>query len=507
MDFSDKEINKFDFSVPLVMLFNPKLLPKMSKPSESDFQDTKLLFYYPDEGVHPEEKRNQVGLVEGSYHFWEVFSPQNDKNDDDFACQVIYLQDYIHVLKEVERNFWLLIIIRPFIDISGVKVFDHEYLNNQTFTYNENCFYEENCQRFLSHFYQTFFLFYGSFESFFSVEENCMRKEFYDIMKAYFRSYIALNCHFGHYLNILKYNLAGVNYSPIDKKKFLALQYLINILQSIEGKLEHFALFYSGFYVYSTLEQKDLQIVYDYFYNTYNSCEIDNAKILNRFEKNRKEENPIIFYGLLNKTPNNNLTGFLYGPSGLTEAKLSSGSKAEEIFPMFSPVISIFDSAKKTYSKQNLFAFFDKNLLVLMTCNSESSIEKNKFLEIQKAICSNSEKVSQNLEKQLVKITTQLENYKMVYFNKMNLALKISNKISLANLDYETLKFIDDIKNELEEKDNLFLEIKKSPTFWVYGIKGNSRIVTFLIPSNVSFQKVEEEKEEIMKYFFSNIFL
>ena len=89
----------------------------------------------------------------------------------------------------------------------------------------------------------------------------------------------------------------------------------------------------------------------------------------------------------------------------------------------------------------------------------------------------------------------------------MNLALKLSNKISIPTLDFETLKFIDDIKTELEKNNKLFVCFKKSMNYWIYGLKGNSRIVAFLIPGNVSFQKVEEEKDEIIKFFFSNIFI
>lgn len=503
MDFSDKEISKFEFSIALMMIFNPTLTPKMNKPSESDFQDAKLLFYYPDEGIRQEEKRNQVGLVEGSYHFWDIFETPIENQKENLGFQIIYLRDYIHILKEVEKNFWLFIVIKPVLQANAIKLIENDYLNTQSFNYNENCFNEENCKKFIEHVYQSFFLFYGSFNSYFIAENNEMSSEFIEITKAFYKSYAVINSQNAQNLNLLKYNLTGVNYSPIDKKKFLSLQYLMNILQAIEGKLEHFALFYSGYYVFSTLDQKDLQILYDYFYSTYNSCEIDNAKIFNKFEKLKA---PNIFYGFLNKTNINN-SGFLYGPTNLAESKSVNGSKIEENIQLFSPTFNLFDPLKKKIIKQKAFVFYDKNLLLLMTCDPEATIEKAKLLDIQKAIFTNSEKVSQNLSKQLVKITGQLENYRMIYFNKMNLALKMSNKISFASLDFETLKFIDDIKNELETNHNCFVSMKKSLNFWVYGIKGNSRIVTFLISVNVPFQKVEEEKEEIMKFFFSNIFL
>ena len=507
MDYPDKDLSKFDFSISMILLFNPKLLPKVPKPSESDYQDTKILYYYPEELIKQEEKRNQVGLIEGSYYFWENFSDNSKKDDasQSFGFQIIYLDDYIHILKEVEKDFWLFMVIKPNTTIQSFKITDIDYLNSQSFSYDENSFGEENCKKFLQHFYQNFFIFYGSFSSFFSVEDNAMNQEFNVIMRPFIRNYITLNSHYGQFLNILKFNFTGVNYSPIDKRKFLSLQYLINILQAIENRLEHFALFYSGYFVFSTFDQKDLQLLYDYFYITYNSCEMDQLKIVNKFEKLKSDEKINgIYYGILNK-PNNSPNGFIYGPLSLNDQK-ANGAKNDD-FILFAPKISIFDNSKKTTIKQNLFSFYEKNLLLLMTCNTDAGIEKNRFLDIQTAICTNSEKVSQNLEKQLLKITNQVESYRMIYFNKMNLAVKISNKINFSSLDYETLKFIDDIKTELETKNKMIICFKKSVNYWIYGLKGNSRIVTFLIPGNISFQKVEEEKEEIMKFFFSNIFI
>jgi hypothetical protein len=326
------------------------------------------------------------------------------------------------------------------------------------------------------------------------------------MMRDYVKNYLLLNSNSGQILNILKYDFTGVNYSPIDKKKFLSMQYLINILQSIEKKLEHFALFYSGYLIFSTFDQKDLQLLYDYFYVSNNSCEIDLGKIMNKFEKiNFEERENSTIYGILNK-PIGFPNGYLYGPLNLGDSKNVNGNKNDELV-VFSPIISIFDPNKKMVIKHNLFTFFDKNLLLLMTCDINVSIEKSKFLDLQVAINTNSEKLSQNLEKQLLKIANQNETYRMIYFNSMNLALKLSNKISIPTLDFETLKFIDDIKTELEKNNKLFVCFKKSMNYWIYGLKGNSRIVAFLIPGNVSFQKVEEEKDEIIKFFFSNIFI
>lgn len=48
------------------MIYNPKLIPKERKPTEENIQDAKLIYYYPS-SVQIQEKRNHVGLAEGSF--------------------------------------------------------------------------------------------------------------------------------------------------------------------------------------------------------------------------------------------------------------------------------------------------------------------------------------------------------------------------------------------------------------------------------------------------------
>jgi hypothetical protein len=59
-------MNLYDIKLCSVMIYNPKLEPKVKKPTEEDIQDAKLLYYYPNEALI-EEKRNHVGLAEGSF--------------------------------------------------------------------------------------------------------------------------------------------------------------------------------------------------------------------------------------------------------------------------------------------------------------------------------------------------------------------------------------------------------------------------------------------------------
>jgi len=64
--YPSSSMSGYDLKLQSVMIYNPKLTPLNKKPSETDIQDAKLIYYYPADSAI-EEKRNHVGLAEGSY--------------------------------------------------------------------------------------------------------------------------------------------------------------------------------------------------------------------------------------------------------------------------------------------------------------------------------------------------------------------------------------------------------------------------------------------------------
>jgi hypothetical protein len=68
----EPQIPSFQFSIDCLFIYDPTLLPSKPKPIEEDYQDAKLLFYYP-KSVPVESKRNQVGLTEGNIAFFQNF--------------------------------------------------------------------------------------------------------------------------------------------------------------------------------------------------------------------------------------------------------------------------------------------------------------------------------------------------------------------------------------------------------------------------------------------------
>lgn len=78
--------------------------PKTKKPEEEEYTDAKIMYFHPiSTDIH--EKRKQVGISEGIVSFFLPFS------DNEEPIQCISTLTYTHVMKEVEKDIWLNIVI------------------------------------------------------------------------------------------------------------------------------------------------------------------------------------------------------------------------------------------------------------------------------------------------------------------------------------------------------------------------------------------------------------
>ena len=84
---------------------DPTLLPQgPNKPSEEEFTDVKIMFFYPHTmDIH--EQRKQVGISEGIVNFFKPFS------EVEAPIECIATSTHTHVLSQVEPNLWLNMVI------------------------------------------------------------------------------------------------------------------------------------------------------------------------------------------------------------------------------------------------------------------------------------------------------------------------------------------------------------------------------------------------------------
>ena len=88
-----------------VFVINPTLKPKTPKPQEEEFTDCKILFFYPS-SIDIHERRKQTGISEGIVSFFQPFT----EDDDPIEC--IATLSYTHLIKQVEPNIWLNMVLQ-----------------------------------------------------------------------------------------------------------------------------------------------------------------------------------------------------------------------------------------------------------------------------------------------------------------------------------------------------------------------------------------------------------
>lgn len=158
------------------------------------------------------------------------------------------------------------------------------YVNSDWFTVNKPALSNELGQKFCEHFVLFFEMFYGQIEkTYFIAEDDKFSLDFEGIFDKYILSYKKLNSITFPRINMLKYNDSYLNYAPIDKKVFLAIHYLLDVIKSIDKQIKHQITFYNGYFILSTFDNKIVQPFYDYFFLSGDTLCIDTNKIFQKF--------------------------------------------------------------------------------------------------------------------------------------------------------------------------------------------------------------------------------
>ena len=95
------------FSLKSCFIFSPSLKPKISKPSDEEIQDAKLLIYYPSS----EEsliKRSNMGIIEGTLHFVNQFGKSENIIDKLLFSE---LDKFYYIAYKVENDIYIALII------------------------------------------------------------------------------------------------------------------------------------------------------------------------------------------------------------------------------------------------------------------------------------------------------------------------------------------------------------------------------------------------------------
>lgn len=219
-------------------IFNPSLVPETPKPSEEELQDAKIIYYSP--SCAPiEEKRSQVGMIEGLISFTAMFS-----GEEGGPLRHIRTKQLAFSVMEVEPRIWMVLVMRHAMAADGQS--------------DEDSLYEKTLQAVLRNCYNVFRLLHGEIEAF--IKAQSMHKLFdllEDFVPAFLETVVASD------LGIFQ-ELEGFHYSPVERNTCVSIHCFLDKLQEQFACVRHATLLYNAHLVYTNLPLDDMRVLYSY---------------------------------------------------------------------------------------------------------------------------------------------------------------------------------------------------------------------------------------------------
>lgn len=439
--------------------------------------------------------------------FWGSFGGEetNTKN------QIIYTNQYVYILDNFEDTLWICVVLKNFTEETVYYPSEgrnYQSVANDVYRVEKPVLSRENGLQFVKHFVNSFSLFYGKVSTYMT-EQQRLSEDFAFIFEKFMLHYKKLNSVNFPRLNMLKYLDTYINYAPVEKKVFMAIHYLLNVIRHIDTNIAQQIVFYNGYFIFSTFNLKVSQLFYDYFYLGGDTTAIETNKIFTKFSpiQSNQRFDPRLKYGYRLDINNNNkgfLTGFI--DNSETRSRLLvepiEETQPESLDDEFIPTVHLhmFDYA----AKYRMMTYYDSGLLVLLFYNNRDDINLTKVNEVQFAISKNIAKLSNNLDKQIKRIHAQEDTSRLLYENHCNYALRIS-KPFLKSMEPNIFRMVANMKERFDQDQSNRSIIAKCHGFWIYGRIFNQRRVFMLLNGANNLVKAEEEKEDLIKNNFSNI--
>ncbi|CAD2091194.1 conserved Plasmodium protein, unknown function [Plasmodium vinckei brucechwatti] len=374
----DEDIEKIDKSV-----------------TDEELQAEKVLYYYPNE-THDMSKVAHASAMEGISAFIKQFSKS-------------HLDHIITTTNLMVIERWYK---RVFITIVAKNTCKNNNMENLV------C---KLLHHILKNFISIFTLLHGHIRSFlkykkYRTSENINKKKILqNILDDYVFTYInAIN---NETLSI--YNeLQSFYMFPVENHIYITVQNLISSLSLTHKRIKHGALFYEGYFIYSSLPLEEIKVIYNYLVS-YNGI-VNNLKLSQHpFKKIASSaatntNGGLSSFGRCNTVEDQN--GFLLG------IKKSS---------VFMPVITL--TGKKKYK---LVAFIFKGILIILLIKGSAIKDEdfdividiqNKWKNENKSNIFNLNRLNDHLQLQFKKYMNKDDAIKYFYYNKINNSVKASN--------------------------------------------------------------------------------
>ena len=442
-------------------------------------EEEKVMFYTPPE-VPLGKQINAIGLCQAIAQFVNGFNPTK-------PCECLTTQKTKQYFFNAEGSFWMVMTLAvPFTEkVSREK---------KVLEYHPDLVQDNFGKAILKQTYDMFVLFNGGFFDFVKKHSVEALKDQFKLF--YYRYLQTINFQKLDILDVFQ----GIDYLPLEKVDFLRVQCFVNLVENTFGGVRHLCFLHNENIVWTTLQLEDMKILYKYL-----TSRLFPAS--NETEQGLTRSSPVSTA----KTPtSNNAYNFPNPGRFLTAPKDYLPSS-----PMtrLSPRIFVSVDGKTTelylivYKAQNSVLCF---LVEPQSANAELCNRMHNFVGPQLGNLSNI--ISEQNSKRMHQTNNQ---YRFVYFNSMNLAIRssIHNKSriqgqSTNGVSSDIMNLLVDIHQDLniEETSGGEIASKLMNDCWVVGKHSGFRQF-YVVFNQKSSTLVEicEELQRLMNTGFGNI--
>jgi hypothetical protein len=115
--------------------------------------------------------------------------------------------------------------------------------------------------------------------------------------------------------------------------------------------------------------------------------------------------------------------------------------------------------------------------------------------------------VSQQLDSVITKVLAREDPIRFIYFNGLNLAVKLSNLVTREVFTPELILALNQARQAFrDDPDCLELHMNNS-FYWLVALASQGRQIYLIFPPNFTSTKVDLEKKKILAAYFQNLFV
>jgi hypothetical protein len=482
-----------NFTLKSVFIFDPSLRPKKRKPSDDEVQDSKLLYYYPNE----EDlivKRSNMGIIEGSISFMDAF--EQSESLDKFIF--VEMTRFYYIANIFQDNKYIGMILQ--------KINTIEFNINQNIETKKKWF-----KKFLTNFNEILVTFHGPIhEIFFKTHNNSLLPEIdkRDDPNSYKNISETLNDFVSSYFEILPLSrmpfYTNMLYFPLNENSHCQLLLTSQRLREKMPDIKYITLMYKGYMLHNEAHLDTISLLYNSFY-----CNLDGSPKFYNFNRPPYQVIQTVYSGNNDNMPiQANTSNFRKAFELKSESGFLLGISKLNInnYNSFLPEIYFVP----TKEKLKLLVFYQNGLLIFLFLNSnyDPQAKVNNLIKLEKNLKRYFEEEIPPLETLYKHKATKFDTITFAYVNSSNKSIKLSsnffNKRS-RQLEKEKLDLLMNLLKSNYKSD--YCSLSKIKGFLVYYIVTFERKVIVLLPDTIPVTSLKNTIEEIKKELFDFIFI